>query len=619
MIKMQKIALTQEQIDGICIRLPVNRSLPEYVAKSIIYRIRLRLQTQLAGVMLYPPVIPRFCEEVVRSYWKTLCDSGTAVGIQASTSLGERQTQTTLNTFHAAGLSVKTVVVGVPRFSELLNATKSPKMVNCLIFLNEEFPNITNLRERVGSLFTDINMRRIVSGYRVMKNEMFEPWHYLFAELFDIDLEQIHPDRWRVRFYMNTDVMYEYKISMKMIRASLQASYADCFVMTTPESEGIVDVWMERFVFSEVDQHKGETVQVEPADLPENAENMESIESIENASDSEEEELAELVEEEDLTDEMDSKEEPPTLVEEVVESPPPQITFDFQEEIPHDIHRVIHMEDKVIPHLMGVHISGIEKIKDVFFEKRDHEWIIATEGSNLYGLFALPLVNKTRTICNNMWEIYNVLGIEAARQFLIEEYRDVVSSDGSYVNLSHIELLVDVMVYTGTIIAISRYGLKKVNCGPLAKASFEESVDNFLKAGLNSEKESTNSVSASIMLGKPPKTGTGVFDLMLNVDMLTKSFNSYTSSVSSSSSAQSHSLDDPPPASTWKSNSVVERKIAERVEPVAPSPRPSSPTKMSVFAKSRNAKPSRSSKPSKPSHGSVSTEFSKKNTYFDDD
>lgn len=598
---MQKIALTQEQIDGICIRLPVNRSLPEYVAKSIIYRIRLRLQSQLAGVMLYPPVIPRFCEEVVRTYWKTLCDSGTAVGIQASTSLGERQTQTTLNTFHAAGLSVKTVVVGVPRFSELLNATKSPKMVNCLIYLNEEFHNITHLRERVGSLFTDISMRRIVSRYRVMKNDVFEPWHYLFAELFDIDLEQIHPDRWRVRFYMNTDVMYEYKISMKMIRAALQASYADCFVMTTPESEGIVDVWMERFVFSEVDLHKGDTVQLEAADLSEN---------VEIVSESEDEELPD---DDELPDEMDSKEEPPA--DEVIETPPPQITFDFQEEIPHDIHRVIHMEDKVVPHLLGVRISGIEKIKDVFFEKRDQEWIIATEGSNLYGLFALPLVNKTRTICNNMWEIYNVLGIEAARQFLIEEYRDVVSSDGSYVNLSHIELLVDVMVYTGTIIAISRYGLKKVNCGPLAKASFEESVDNFLKAGLNSEKESTNSVSASIMLGKPPKTGTGVFDLMLNVEMLTKSFNSSVPSVPSLPTSPSTVPSTSPhvsysPPSTWKSNYVVEKDAVERVEPRPPS----SPKKISAFAKNRNA-----SKSSKGTNVAASTEFSKKNTYFDDD
>ena len=119
-----------------------------------------------------------------------------------------------------------------------------------------------------------------------------------------------------------------------------------------------------------------------------------------------------------------------------------------------------------------------------------------------------------------MLEIYRVFGIEATRQFLIEEFMDVVSSDGTFVNSSHVELLVDLMVYTGTIISISRYGQKKVGSGPMSKASFEESLENFLKAGLNGEKETTDGVSASIMLGKLPKTGTGVFDLKVDVNAI---------------------------------------------------------------------------------------------------
>jgi DNA-directed RNA polymerase II subunit RPB1 len=119
-----------------------------------------------------------------------------------------------------------------------------------------------------------------------------------------------------------------------------------------------------------------------------------------------------------------------------------------------------------------------------------------------------------------MWEINTVFGIEATRQFLIEEFMDVVTSDGTFVNSSHVELLVDLMVYTGSIISISRYGQKKVGSGPLSKASFEESLENFLKAGLNSEKETTDGVSASIMLGKIPKTGTGVFDLKMDIDAI---------------------------------------------------------------------------------------------------
>ena len=201
------------------------------------------------------------------------------------------------------------------------------------------------------------------------------------------------------------------------------------------------------------------------------------------------------------------------------------------------------MEDKILPSIKNIRIAGIENIKDIFFEKRKDEWVITTEGSNLYGLFSHPLVDKTKTMCNDMWEIYRVLGIEAARQFLIEEYMDVVSSDGSFINSSHVELLVDVMVYTGTIISISRYGQKKVGCGPMAKASFEESLENFLKAGINGEKETTNGVSASIMLGKMPKTGTGVLDLYLDIPKIIKS-QVYNSNLSQSSqSSQSSQLE----------------------------------------------------------------------------
>jgi DNA-directed RNA polymerase beta' subunit len=112
-----------------------------------------------------------------------------------------------------------------------------------------------------------------------------------------------------------------------------------------------------------------------------------------------------------------------------------------------------------------------------------------------------------------MWEIYNLLGIEATRELLIKEFLKVVASD-SFINVRHIELLVDTMLYSGTITSISRYGMKKNNSGPLTKSSFETSFDQFLKAGIYSDIETTNGVSASVMLGKRPNTGTGICDLL---------------------------------------------------------------------------------------------------------
>ena len=601
---MQKLALTDQQIDEICQALPVNRALPESVGKSIIFQVRMRLAQHLLGVRLYPCLFPRFKSEVVHAYWKTRSDSGTAVGIQASTSLGERQTQSTLNTFHAAGISVKTVVVGVPRFSQLLNATKCPKMVNCLIYLNDSFDSISHVRSRIGNLFTEMRFRRLVKEYRVIKNTPFEEWHHLYARLFDVEMHQLHPDSWRIRFVLDADVLFEYQISLKMIRDALQLAYCDCSVMHLPDAEATVDVFLHRDVFAEVETQtnalpKEESNVSAPSGCHEDDDDKEEID--ENDMEADPVESIDPLDEEDVLsmEEADDKVLPFVPVEEVIE----WMAQEDEEEIPADVHCVNFVEDKIIPTLLQVRVSGVEHIRDIFFEKRHDEWLVATEGSNLYGLFAHPIVNKTRTICNNMWEIFQVFGIEAARQFLIEEYMDVVSSDGSFVNSSHVELLVDVMVYTGSIIAISRYGLKKVSCGPLAKASFEESVDNFLRAGVHGETESTNSVSASIMLGKPPKTGTGVFDLLLNVEQLTKPLPASvaTSSVVLESSSSSEAA---------SASSSFADKLVAMPEPVK------------VRSEENHLAPRSDFQPKKASaffaKKKATTEFTKKNSFFDD-
>ncbi len=495
----KKSPLTEEQIDEICSLIPLNKSLPEYVAKSTANRIRMRLYNDLCNISIYPEMYKKFKEEIVKYYYKTLAEGGLAVGINASTSLGERQTQTTLNSFHAAGLSVKTVVVGVPRFSELLNATKSPKMVNCLIYLNEEFNDISDLRKRVGNSMTDITFKRLIKSYELIKDDPLEDWHYLFCEIYNIKPSNLG---WRLRFFIDISVLYEYKITMKMIAKAIMNEYADATVLYTPDWKGVLDVFVDESCFTEIEQLK----------------NIFDVQEEQKDEEEDKEEIEEESEDEDEEDEESNTKSTSKIFQKK------ELNFEGKEDtIPEDIVRVIHMEDKILPNLQNIRIAGIEKIKDIFFEKRKDEWIISTEGSNLYGLFSNPLVDKYRTMCNDMWEIYNVLGIEAARQFLIEEYMDVVSSDGSFVNSSHVELLVDVMVYTGTIISISRYGQKKVGCGPMAKASFEESLENFLKAGINGEKESTDGVSASIMLGKMPKTGTGVFDMYLDIPKIINS------------------------------------------------------------------------------------------------
>ena len=117
-----------------------------------------------------------------------------------------------------------------------------------------------------------------------------------------------------------------------------------------------------------------------------------------------------------------------------------------------------------------------------------------------------------------MWEIYHTLGVEATREFLINEFINVISSDGTFINKCHVLLLVDFMTFKGDISSISRYSLRSKN-SPLSRSSFEESIENFLKSGIFSEVDNMKSISANIMTGKLSYTGTGICDLLIDTEM----------------------------------------------------------------------------------------------------
>ena len=176
----------------------------------------------------------------------------------------------------------------------------------------------------------------------------------------------------------------------------------------------------------------------------------------------------------------------------------------------------IYIEEVVQPILSKIVISGVSGIKSIYFNDTIEHF--ETDGSNFKKLMGVPFVDNTRTVSNDVWDIYGTLGIEAACQFLVEEFMYLCAG----INKCHIQLLADKMTHTGTIASISRYSMRNEECGPMGKASFEETMDNFLRAGAYGQKESTNGVSASIICGKRAKIGSGVCELMMNVKALPK-------------------------------------------------------------------------------------------------
>lgn len=175
----------------------------------------------------------------------------------------------------------------------------------------------------------------------------------------------------------------------------------------------------------------------------------------------------------------------------------------------------VYVYEIIIPELKKLTICGLKGIKSIGYKKENDNWYIETQGSNLKKILSLNMVDKSRCVSNDMWEIYHTLGVEATREFLIQEILNVISID-SCINTRHVELLVDVMLYTGNILSISRYGVQRDQSGVLTKCSFEESLDHLLKASVYGEVENMNGISSCIIAGTVSKAGTGICDLIYN-------------------------------------------------------------------------------------------------------
>ena len=96
-------------------------------------------------------------------------------------------------------------------------------------------------------------------------------------------------------------------------------------------------------------------------------------------------------------------------------------------------------------------VRGIKGIKQVLPVRREEEFIIITAGSNLSDVLQLEEVDAYRTTTNNIFEIEQVLGIEAARQAIVNEIFKVIESQGLNVDVRHIMLVADTMCVSGKL------------------------------------------------------------------------------------------------------------------------------------------------------------------------
>ncbi|MEM4950607.1 MAG: DNA-directed RNA polymerase subunit A'', partial [Thermoplasmatales archaeon] len=160
-------------------------------------------------------------------------------------------------------------------------------------------------------------------------------------------------------------------------------------------------------------------------------------------------------------------------------------------------------------------VKGLNGIKRaiVKFDQKNREWVIYTQGSNLAGVLELKDVDFTRTRTNDIIEISQVLGIEAAREAIIEESTSTLHNAGLNTDIRHLMLVADMMTFTGSVEAIGRHGISGKKASVLARAAFEITSKHLLSAGLTGEVDKLNGVAENIIVGQPITLGTGAVKL----------------------------------------------------------------------------------------------------------
>ncbi|MBI4181729.1 MAG: intein-containing DNA-directed RNA polymerase subunit A'' [Candidatus Aenigmarchaeota archaeon] len=164
--------------------------------------------------------------------------------------------------------------------------------------------------------------------------------------------------------------------------------------------------------------------------------------------------------------------------------------------------------------LLESHVKGIKGISQVVVSKEEGEWVINTLGSNLKKVFAIEGVDYARTTTNNIFEVYDVLGIEAAREMLVRQAAFTMDEQGLVVDIRYILLLADTMCADGGIKAIGRYGISGQKASPFVRASFEETKKHFTAAAIKGERDPLAGTVENIMVNQVAPIGTGAYQLV---------------------------------------------------------------------------------------------------------
>ena len=419
---------------------------------------------------------------IVLDYKRAIVAPGEMVGMIAAQSIGEPTTQMTLNTFHFAGVASKSNVTrGVPRIEEILSLSASLKNPSLTVYLKPEDQTDKDKANTIQYMLEHTKLEEVVKSVEICfdpddmntlidedKTTMaqFREFENLIGECLQAGAaaDEIEKSKWIIRMVMDPETMLEKNITMDDVHFTLNNTYKD--EISCVYSDYNADKLVFRIRMTNI---------------------------LKNAS---------------------SKAQKKAKLNPLDQSDQIYILKNFQDQLLNNIVlRGIKNIDKVI----------LRKVKDNLIEKagsyvKDDIWVLDTIGTNLLDVLGLDYIDPNKTSSNDIIEIHNVLGMEAARQAIYNELADVIEFDGTYLNYHHMALLCDRMTFSHKMISIFRHGINNDDIGPIAKASFEETPEMFLKAARHAELDNMRGISANVMCGQEGLFGTASFQVVLDLN-----------------------------------------------------------------------------------------------------
>ena len=425
-------------------------------------------------------------DTIIINYKRAIVTPGEMVGMIAGQSLGEVSTQMTLNTFHFAGVASKSNVTrGVPRIEEILSLSSEIKNPSLSVYLKSEDERQKDKARTIMYMLEHTILQQVVKSTEICFDpddlntlisedkdciEQYKAFENLVDECNEISLEsdETEKSKWIVRMVMDPEIMLEKNITMDDINFTLKSCYEDQISCIYSDFNS------DKLVF-----------RIRMNDILKGG----------NSRGSQKKKINPL----DQSDQI-------------------YILKNFQDHL---------LQKVVLRGIEGITKVILRKVLDNVVEtngvyKKQDIWVLDTIGTNLLDVLGLDYIDNTRTISNDIVEIYNVLGIEAARQAICNELVEVVEFDGTYINYHNYSVLCDRMTFTHKLISIFRHGINNDNIGPIAKASFEETPEMFLKAARHAELDTMRGISANVMCGQEGHFGTAAFQVVLDIQEMQK-------------------------------------------------------------------------------------------------